>query len=330
MIVDFQHHYTPRELLNAGSTVSAKLDKNGNPSYLVNPLLADLDAHVRMMDLAGIDIAVLSCGSGFDQPDLEICRRVNDAMAKAERDYRGRFIGLAHVPALDGKAAVKELERCVKDLGFPGVTIGSELQGRPLDDEALYPLWEAVQKLGLYVFVHPLPAVINWNLMYNDDLGRVIGWEFSLLNAALRMMNAGVLDRFPDLTVQFAHFAGGIGRYMGRINGFVQREKWGTENVPGHNRRPAKNYRHYLDNRLLYDCAGWAGPNMAAELGVHWVKFGLQEVAPSQVVFATDYPQAVRDDQEVKEYVQAVRALPQGQAIFDNIQRLLPRLAKAA
>jgi len=330
MIVDFQHHFTPRELLNAGATVSAKLDKNGNPSYLVNPLLADLDAHIRMMDGAGIDIAVLSSGAGFDQPDVAICRKVNDAIAKAERDYKGRFMGLAHVPALDGAAAVKELERCVKELGFPGVTIGSELQGRPLDDAALYPLWEAAQRLGVYVFVHPLPAVINWNLMYADDLGRVIGWEFSLLNAALRMMNAGVLDRYPELTVQFAHFAGGIGRYMGRIRGFVQREKWGTEQVPGHNRRPAKPYDHYLNTRLLYDCAGWAGPNMAAELGLHWIKFGLQEVALSQVVFATDYPQAVRDDQEVKEYVQAVRALPQGAAIFGNVQRLIPRLAKAA
>ncbi|HEY5609051.1 MAG TPA: amidohydrolase family protein [Alphaproteobacteria bacterium] len=330
MIVDFQHHFTPRELLNAGSSVSVRLDKNGNPANLVNPLLADLDAHIRMMDLAGIDIAVLSSGAGFDQPDLEICRRVNDAAAKANRDYRGRFVGLAHVPALDGKLAVKEAERCVKELGFPGITIGSELQGRPLDDEALYPLWDIAQKLGVYVFVHPLPAVINWNLMYNDDLGRVIGWEFSLLNAALRMMNAGVLDRFPALTVQFAHFAGGIGRYMGRIDGFVQREKWGTAQIERHNRRPAKSYDHYLNTRLFYDCAGWAGPDRAAKLGLHWIKFGLQEVATSQVVFATDYPQAVRDDREVKEYVQAVKALPESAAIFGNTQRLLPRLAKAA
>jgi hypothetical protein len=51
-----------------------RLDENGNPNYRFNPLLADLSAHTRMMDKAGIDVAVLSCGSGFDQPDVATWR----------------------------------------------------------------------------------------------------------------------------------------------------------------------------------------------------------------------------------------------------------------
>ena len=71
MLVDFQHHYTPPELMETGKgDGSLRLDENGNPNYRFNPLLADLSAHVRMMDKAGIDVAVLSCGSGFDQPNL--------------------------------------------------------------------------------------------------------------------------------------------------------------------------------------------------------------------------------------------------------------------
>ena len=46
-----------------------------------------------MMDHAGIDMGVLSCGVGFDQPDLKICRAINDRMAQAEKDFPGRFIG---------------------------------------------------------------------------------------------------------------------------------------------------------------------------------------------------------------------------------------------
>ena len=66
MVVDFQHHYTPPELMETGKgDGSLRLDENGNPNYRFNPLLADLSAHVRMMDKAGIDVAVLSCGSGF-------------------------------------------------------------------------------------------------------------------------------------------------------------------------------------------------------------------------------------------------------------------------
>ena len=102
MVVDFQHHYTPAELMESGKgDGTLRLDENGNPNYRFNPLLADLSAHVRMMDKAGIDVAVLSCGSGFDQPNLATCRLINDRMHQAEQDHPGRFIGLAHVPALN-------------------------------------------------------------------------------------------------------------------------------------------------------------------------------------------------------------------------------------
>ena len=60
MLVDFQQHYTPPELLKGDpAKLTADLDRDGNPHYLLNPLLADLGAHVRMMDATGIDAGVL-------------------------------------------------------------------------------------------------------------------------------------------------------------------------------------------------------------------------------------------------------------------------------
>ncbi|MGB7252324.1 MAG: amidohydrolase family protein, partial [Xanthobacteraceae bacterium] len=122
MLIDFQQHYTPPELLKGDpSKVTVDLDRDGNPNYLLNPLLADLDAHVRMMDASGIDAGVLTCGSGFDQPDVAVCRAINDRMREAETAHPGRFIGLAHVPALKPAEAAAELKRCAVELGFPGV-----------------------------------------------------------------------------------------------------------------------------------------------------------------------------------------------------------------
>jgi predicted TIM-barrel fold metal-dependent hydrolase len=335
MVIDFQHHYTIPELQKAAAdAVSVRLDDEGNPSYLQNPLLSDLPAHIRMMDRAGIDAAVLSCQPGFDQPDLATCHVINDRMHQAEQDFPGRFIALAHVPALKPAEAAAELKRCA-DLGFPGVAIASELQGEALDTEALRPFWKAAADLNLYVFVHPLASVIRWKHMNADDLGRMLGWEFSLMTATVRLINSGVLDDLPTLRVQFAHFSGGIGRYLGRIRGFQQRHLWGTAKVPRHGRQPARRFEHYVNQRLFYDCAGWAAPTPAGELGAHWVRFGMEEVAASQVVFATDYPQAVRDDGEVADYVAAVRDLgPDCRAMLEgaNAEKLIPdlraRLAK--
>jgi predicted TIM-barrel fold metal-dependent hydrolase len=258
-----------------------------------------------------------------------MCRLINDRMKQAVDDYPGRFIGLAHVPALKPQEATAELKRCAVDLAFPGVVIASELQGQALDAAALRPMWRAAADLGLYVFIHPLPNVIGWDQMYADDLGRMLGWEFSLMTATVRIINSGLLDELPDLKIQFSHFSGGIGRYLGRIRGFQQRDKWGTAAVPRHGRGPKLPFDHYLERRLFYDCAGWAGPGGSAAWGAEWVKFGMQEVALSQTLFATDYPQAVRDADEVADYVAAVRALgPDARAMVDGVsaRRLMPDL----
>jgi predicted TIM-barrel fold metal-dependent hydrolase len=165
--------------------------------------------------------------------------------------------------------------------------------------------------------------------MEADDLGRMLGWEFSLMVATVRLINSGLFDELPSLTIQISHFAGGISRYLPRIHGLQQREKSGTASIPRHNRRPQKPFDHYLHHRLFYDCAGWSGPDQAAERGAEWVRTGLSELPTAQVVFATDYPQAVRDDDEVVAYVDAIRALgTEGQTVLAgaNVGRLIPRL----
>ncbi len=191
--------------------------------------------------------------------------------------------------------------------------------------------WKACADLNLYVFIHPLPGVIRWGRMDADDLGRMLGWEFSLMTATVRVINSGLLDELPNLKIQFSHFSGGIGRYLGRIRGFQQRNKWGTAALNRHNRQPPKPFDYYLDQRLYYDVAGWAGPDHAAEWGADWVRFGIEELAFSQLVFATDYPQAVRDVSEVAAYTDSVRGLgANGRALVAgaNAEKLIPDIAQ--
>ena len=135
MIVDFQHHFTPRELIkeDPGDRLILQL-RCARRAELHHPsLLYDLDEHVEMMDVAGIDAAWLTSAQGMCA-DLETSRLVNDKAKKAEKDYPGRFIGAAHAHPFGGADAMKELNRCKHELGCQGVVITSEAKGVFLDD----------------------------------------------------------------------------------------------------------------------------------------------------------------------------------------------------
>jgi len=303
MIVDFQHHFTPRELIkqDPGDRLILNYDALGAPSYTVHRLLYDLDEHVGMMDLAGIDAAWLTSAAGMCA-DLETSRICNDKARKAERDYPGRFIGAAHAHPLGGAEALKELNRCRHELGFAGVTICSEFDGKWIDDPTIEPFWNEAEKLGMWVFVHPA-LKLNQALQFDAyDTARAVGREFSLIMATIRLVNSGVFDRHPGLIVHMAHLSGGIASMLARIRSFQDKEFWGTAGNARHGTTGKKDFDYYIRNNLVFDTAGFAG-------GIGSVKAGLCEIPAARMVFATDYPQEIRKREVVRDFVNEIRAL---------------------
>jgi predicted TIM-barrel fold metal-dependent hydrolase len=235
MIVDFQHHFTPRELIkeDPGDRLILHYDAQGAPSYTIHKLLYDLDEHVRMMEEAGIDAAWLTSAAGMCA-DHETSRFVNDKAKQAEREYPGRFIGAAHTHPLGGADAMKELNRCKHELGFQGVVITSETDGLFLDNPAFEPFWAEAARLGLFVFVHPALR-LNYSQQFDGfDTARSVGREFSLIMATIRLINSGVFDRYPELTVHMAHLSGGVASMLGRIRSYQDKDFWGTKDNKRH------------------------------------------------------------------------------------------------
>ncbi len=134
MIVDFQHHFTPRELIkdDPGDRLILHYDESGAPSYTVHRLLYDLDEHIAMMDRAGIDAAFLTSAAGMcaDLPRSRLC---NDKASKRSATIRGASSAPPMRIRWAGPEAMRELDRCRHELGFPGVTITSEMDGLFLD-----------------------------------------------------------------------------------------------------------------------------------------------------------------------------------------------------
>jgi predicted TIM-barrel fold metal-dependent hydrolase len=320
MVVDFQHHFTPRELFkeDLGDKRILQYDATGAPSYTSHRLLYDLDAHVEMMDTAGIDAAFLTSAAGMCV-DLERSKFINEKAKQAERDYPGRFIGAAHVHPLGGADALKELARCSADLGFPGVVICSEFDGVFIDSPEIEPFWTEAEKRGMFVFIHPALKLNRSEQFTAFDTARAVGREFSLIMCVIRLINSGVLDRHPNLTIHMAHLGGGIASMLGRVRSFQNKEFWGTLGNETHGKLPQRDFDHYLNERIVFDTAGFAG-------AIGSLKTALVELPASRIVFAADYPQEIRQASEVERFVDEIKALgPQGQQILSGNVGLLLR-----
>lgn len=146
----------------------------------------------------------------------DVARFLNDHIAGIVKDYPTRFTGLGTVPLQDTELAIKELERCVKELRLPGVEIGSHVNGNNLSDEVFFPFFEAAAELGAAIFVHP------WDMMGKEQMPKywlpwLVGMPAETSRAISSMIFGGVFERLPNLRVAFAHGGGSFPATIGRI-----------------------------------------------------------------------------------------------------------------
>jgi aminocarboxymuconate-semialdehyde decarboxylase len=189
----------------------------------------DPAARLRECAASGVRIQVLSTVpvmfSYWARPDdaLDLARTLNDHLAGVVRAHPDRFRALGTLPMQAPALAVRELERCVRDLGMPGVQIGTHVNGRNLDDPAVLEVLEAAATLGACVFVHP------WDMLAAERMPRhwfpwLVGMPAETALAVGSVCFGGVLDRLPALRIGFAHGGGAAPFTLGRWeHGFAER-----------------------------------------------------------------------------------------------------------
>ncbi len=177
--------------------------------------------HVDMQVLSTIPVMF----NYWAQPQhtLDVSRFLNDHIAGIVKKYPDRFVGLGTVPLQAPELAVKELERCVKDLGLAGVQIGSNVNQKNLSEVEFFPFWEVAEKLNACIFIHP------WEMFGRDHMEKywlpwLVGMPAETSRAITSMIFGGVFEKFQKLRVAFAHGGGSFPSTIGRIeHGFNER-----------------------------------------------------------------------------------------------------------
>ena len=146
---------------------------------------------------------------------LELSRFLNDHIADLVVRFPKNYIGLATIPMQDPQAAIQELERA-KAIGHMGIQIGSNINDENLSEEKFFPIFEACERLGMAVMIHP------WQMMGFDSMKKywlpwLVGMPAETSRAACSLIFGGVLERLPNLRVCFSHAGGSFLPTLGRI-----------------------------------------------------------------------------------------------------------------
>ena len=171
------------------------------------------EERIAYMDAHGIDAQVISYASGIPatmEPEFSValCRDVNNEMAEKATAYPGRFYLFAHLPLGDGNEAAKELERCVKELGFVGAMISGHYHDLSYDDKWYLPIFEKAVELDVPVYLHPgivSPAITeryykgNWTDRTTFMLaGFGVGWHYDVgMQVLFKILIICFMDAHP-------------------------------------------------------------------------------------------------------------------------------------
>jgi aminocarboxymuconate-semialdehyde decarboxylase len=278
-----------RRLAKESPKVAPVMTKRGDPAcrleiggvVVQNPFpreLWDTGQRLRDMDQHGVDMQVLAptVFTFFyeQEPKLALaCAMLqNDEIAAETKRHPGRFVGLGGVPLQAPELAAGELKRAMSELGLRGAMIGSNVNGRNLDDAALAPFWAAAEALGAFIFVHPHAGAAAERLG-SYYLKNLVGLPFETTVAGASLVFGGVLERHPGLKVCLSHGGGFLPYQAGRFrHGFEVRPEAKVSLAHG----PQESIGRLFYDTILHD--------------KRTLQFLISSAGPQYVLLGSDYP----------------------------------------
>jgi 2,3-dihydroxybenzoate decarboxylase len=259
----------------------------------------------RLADMDASGIArqiVFTTAPGVQVFDREtassLARDLNNELVEKTRSER--YAALGTIAPQDPANAAHELERCTA-MGMKGAVINSHTQGEYLDDPKYWPIFEAAEALDVPIYLHPNtpPSAMIEPFLPRGLDGAIYGFAVETGLHVLRIVVAGVFDRFPRLKLVVGHLGEGLPFWLFRID-FMHAGMVRAKRYPGAQplqMRPSEYFRRNI----------WVTTS-----GMQWapaILFAQQVLGVERVLYAMDYPY-----QFVPEEVKVTDELPVSEA----------------
>jgi len=246
------------------------------------------EQRLALMDESGIDVQVLSVTTPAlhnlaPEESIALARRTNDLVAATVAKYPTCFQGFATLPTAAPEEAAVELERGVTRLGLMGSMLCGRTREKNLDHLDYFPMFETAARLGVPLFIHPqIPQRAVRDVYYSGFSDQIdtafaafgLGWHYEAGIQFVRLILAGVFDKYPDLQIILGHWGEVVLFYLERLGSMARVTQL---------QRPIADY--FKQNLYVTPSGMWSQSYLQRTLEV---------VGPERILFSTDYPYQYR------------------------------------
>ena len=311
-IVSIEEHFLTPEIIAAwdASTIGSEgtaVFEQGE----IGERIQDLgEGRLALMDESGIDVQVLSVTTPAlhnleAEESVGLAEETNNLVATIIAKHPTRFQGFAVLPMAAPQQAARELERCVKQLGFCGSMLCGRTRDKNLDHPDFLPLLETAAKLRVPLFVHPqIPPASVREALYSGFNERVdmsfatfgLGWHYEAGIQFVRLILSGTFDRFPNLQVILGHWGEVVLFYLERLKSLARVTKLD---------RPIEDY--FKRNLYVTPSGMWSQD---------YLQRAVTAVGAEQILFSSDYPYQYRPGGAGRAFLEQSGLSSQNQELF--------------
>jgi 2,3-dihydroxybenzoate decarboxylase len=199
------------------------------------------EIRIGEMDRNGVEMFIMS----LTQPGIQEVLNTEEAVQRAHemniwiyenyiQKYPKRFNAFAAVALQDPEAAARELEFCVKELGFVGALVNGYTMKNDknnieyLDERQNIPFWKKLVELDVPLYLHPRDPAPNQQRGYKGYEGLLgSAWGFGAETAlhTLRILCSGLFDEFPTAKLILGHLGEGLPFGLPRVQHRLNNQK---------------------------------------------------------------------------------------------------------